>query len=212
MLMVQMSQWRRYLLTCAFSLASLGNVMAADDAGRMHDNPIVNPVISAPAHIGNALPHARLAGQGKFRWFGLSIYDAQLWVGDKGFQPSAPDAASFALDLRYSRSFDGSKIAESSIDQMRKIGSGSDAEYGPWLSQMKSIFPHVIDGSHITGIFLPNVGTRFYMDGKMIGEINDPHFATAFFGIWLSPKTTSPTLRKALLMNATTSTNSTQHE
>lgn len=212
MLMIQMSQWRRYLLTCVLSLAFLGNVIAADDAGKIHDNSIVSTATNVPSYIASALPHARLAGEGKFRWFGLSIYDAQFWVGDKGFQTSAPDAASFALDLRYNRSFYGSKIAESSIDQMRKIGSGSDAEYGPWLSQMKAIFPNVIDGSHITGIFLPNVGTHFYMNGKMIGEISDPHFATAFFGIWLSPKTTSTALRKALLMNATALTHPTQHE
>ncbi|KAF3997329.1 chalcone isomerase family protein [Glaciimonas immobilis] len=183
------------------------NASAADQADGVNgaqaasDNPASRSA-RAPLHIQSVIPHARLAGEGRFRWFGIPIYAAQLWVGDNGYQPSAPDAASFALDLRYDRSFEGSKVAESSIDQMRKIGRGSDAEYGPWLSQMKAIFPNVVEGSRLTGIFLPGIGARFYMDGKPIGEIADPQFSSAFFGIWLSPKTTSAPLRKQLLMHA----------
>ncbi|PUA18398.1 hypothetical protein C7W93_20675 [Glaciimonas sp. PCH181] len=175
-------------------LAMLNHARAADT------------VISAPPHIQHAIANARLAGEGRFRWFGLSIYDAQLWVGDKGYQTSTPDAASYALDLRYARAFEGAKIAESSIDQMRKIGSGSEADYGPWLTQMKAIFPNVVEGSHITGVFLPGIGARFYFNGKTVGEIADPKFAQAFFGIWLSPKTTDASLRKKLLTDAAPTT------
>ena len=56
-------------------------------------------VPSAPAHIATELPSARLAGQGAYRWFGLKIYQAQLWIGSQGFQPAAPGTARFALDL-----------------------------------------------------------------------------------------------------------------
>ena len=182
--------WVSYLLGCALMFALLNHARAAD------------PVISAPTQIQQAIANARLAGEGRFRWFGLSIYDAQLWVGDKGYQTSSPDTASYALDLRYARAFEGSKIAQSSIDQMRKIGSGSEADYGPWLTQMKAIFPNVVEGSHITGVFLPGIGARFYFNGKTVGEIADPKFAEAFFGIWLSPKTTDASLRKKLLTDA----------
>ena len=212
MLLRQIRLWCRLLLVCTLASGLLNFANAASPIDNAVTNGADDPGGAAQQQIQNAIPHARLAGQGRYRWFGLSIYDAQLWVGDKGFQTSAPDAASFALDLRYNRAFDGSKIAESSIDQMRKIDSGSEAEYGPWLIQMKAIFPNVMDGSHITGIFLPGIGTRFYMNGKMTGEIRDPHFSAAFFGIWLSPKTTASGLRKQLLANASASANPSQHE
>lgn len=212
MLLRQIWQWSRQLLMCALSFGLFNYAFAADTLTNTTANLADNSTSAVQQQIQNVIPHARLAGQGRFRWFGLSIYDAQLWVGDKGFEPSMPDATSFALDLRYYRSFESSKIAGSSVDQMRKIDSGNEAEYGPWLNQMKAIFPNVIDGSHITGIFQPGAGTRFYMNGKMIGEIRDPHFSKAFFGIWLSPKTTDPELRKQLLLNANASANPTQHE
>ena len=33
----------------------------------------------------DALPHAQMIGQGDYRWLGMRIYEAQLWMG----QPSA---------------------------------------------------------------------------------------------------------------------------
>ena len=155
-----------------------------------------------PSHILADVPAARLAGQGTFRWFGLAIYDAQLWVGEKGYQPAAPTAAPFALDLRYARALVGKKIAESSQGEMQKLGYGSAEQRTGWLAKMTALFPDVREGTHITGIFLPAIGARFYLDGKVLGEIADPEFARAFFAIWLDPKTTGGALRDALLTDA----------
>ncbi len=67
---------------------------------------------------------------------------------------------------------------------------------------MTALFPHVNEGTRITGVFLPDRGARFYLDSKLLGEIADPAFARAFFAIWFDPKTSADSLRKALLMNA----------
>ncbi|EGF30188.1 Hypothetical protein IMCC9480_1932 [Oxalobacteraceae bacterium IMCC9480] len=156
------------------------------------------PAWSAPAFIEADVPAARLSGQGTFRWFGLSIYDAQLWVGPKGIAPDAP----LALELTYSRSLNGKKIAESSVDEISKLGLGTPAQQADWLARMTALFPDVNDGTRLTGVLLPTLGARFYLDGKLLGEIADPVFARAFFAIWLDPKTSAGKLREALLMNA----------
>ena len=154
---------------------------------------------AVPAPIDSHLTGARLAGQGTFTWFGLKIYDAQLWVGEKGYQPNQP----FVLDLRYARRLDGKKIAEASAEQMEKIGAGSAAERAAWLARMEEIFPDVKEGSRISGVFLPGGGGAcFYLDGKVLASVPDPQFAAAFFAIWLDPKTTAKTLRAALLKDA----------
>ena len=157
---------------------------------------------SAPTHIQKELAPAYLSGQGSFRWFGIKIYDAQLWVGDKGFNSNTPDNSKFALDLRYARSLQGRKIAEASRDQIQKSGLANAQQLAEWQSRMEQIFPDVNEGTHLTGIYLPNTGARFYLDGQAIGEIMDAAFAQAFFAIWLSPKTTAPQLRNALLAGA----------
>jgi hypothetical protein len=56
---------------------------------------------------------------------------------------------------------------------------------------MKGIFPDVKEGSRITGIHIPNEAARFYLNGKLLGEIRDPEFAHSFFAIWLDKKTSA---------------------
>ena len=63
--------------------------------------------VSIPAPVENEISNARLAGQGSFRWFGFKIYDAQLWVGDRGYQADSPESAKFALSLTYARDLSG---------------------------------------------------------------------------------------------------------
>ena len=153
---------------------------------------------AAPVHIEHDVPAARLAGSGSFTYFTMKIYSAELWVGPQGYSPAAP----FALELRYARKLDGKKIAEASFDQMEKIGAGSAGERQAWLQKMAAIFPDVQEGSRITGVYLPQEGARFYLDGKPLATVADPGFATAFFGIWLDSRTTAPALRAALLKEA----------
>ena len=157
---------------------------------------------ATPEHIAAELPKARAAGSGSFRYFGLDIYDATLWVGPNGYRPAAPTAEKFALDLRYARAFQGKRIAGRSTDEMEKLKLGSAAQRAEWNAKMTTLFPDVAEGSRITGIYLPKEGARFYRDGKLLGDIADPEFGQAFFAIWLDPKTTGGALREALLANA----------
>jgi len=181
-------QFRRYAYAGLLATCVLVSAYAADPA--------------APAHIQKELSPAYPAGSGSFRWLGLKIYDAQLWIGDKGYNGDAPGANKFALDLRYARNLQGRKIAEASRDEMQKLGIATTQQGAEWQSKMEQIFPDVHDGTHLTGIYLPHAGARFYLDGKAIGEIADPAFALAFFAIWLDPGTSAPQLRTALLAGA----------
>lgn len=153
---------------------------------------------AAMPQVAPDVPGARVAGQGKFTWFGMKIYDASLWVGEAGYVAGAP----FALELRYARSLGGKRIAEASADQMYKTGAGTPAQRTLWLGKMLAIFPDVKEGSSITGVFLAGGAVRFHLDASVLGTINEPGFAQAFAGIWLSPRTTAPQLREALLKEA----------
>lgn len=153
---------------------------------------------AAAPHIDAHLTAPRLAGAGSYKWFGLKIYDAQLWVGEHGLRADAP----YVLELVYARNLDGGKIANASAEQMEKIGAGTPAQRVVWLARMKEIFPNVKDGTRISGVYLPGSGARFYLDGRALASVPDDDFARAFFAIWLDPKTTAPALRAALLKGA----------
>lgn len=160
---------------------------------------------SAPL-ASNMPPQTRLAGEGSFHWYGFHIYDAQLWVGQDGYRDAAPAAAPFVLELRYARPLQGSRIAQASVEQMEKIGAGSAVQRQAWLPAMRALFPDVKEGDRLAGHFTPGQGMRFYFNGAPLQNqptaLTGEPFAQAFFAIWLSPRTTAPALRAALLRNA----------
>lgn len=151
-----------------------------------------------PPEIAAELPNAQLRGSGRLRVWGFQVYDARLW------SPAAPTAeqwttAPLALELQYLRKFEGAAIAERSLSEMRRQGEIAVATADRWLAEMKRLFPDVTAGDRITGLQLPGEGVRFFVNGKLKGEVRDAEFARWFFGIWLSARSSEPAMRDALL-------------
>jgi hypothetical protein len=148
-----------------------------------------------PAAILEVAPALKARGGGELTFFGISVYDGWYWTAASGWPQGGP----YALDLHYHRSLDGAKIAERSVDEIAKLGFGSPADRVRWGEAMARLFPDVKRGDRITGV---NVGTgvvHYFFNGKPIGEIGDPGFADAFFGIWLHPRTSQASFRQKLL-------------
>lgn len=158
----------------------------------------------APAHVLRYITDAQPAGSGRLTWFGLHVYDAQLYIPARGFDATAISAQPFALALTYARALDGQAIAERSRDEIARLGLGTDGQRRRWLREMAALFPDVRSGQTISGIHLPGAETRFYLDGRPLGRIEDPEFGPAFFAIWLDPRTREPALRARLLQRAAT--------
>lgn len=141
------------------------------------------------------LAAGREAGSGAFRYFGLLVYDARLWIVGAQFDP----AAAFALGLRYARNIKGARLADESVSQWQRMGYGSDDKYPEWGAHMRRIFLDVKSGDELVGVNLAGKGVRFYFNGVPSGEIDDATFARVFFAIWLDARTTESALRRALI-------------
>ena len=63
---------------------------------------------------------------------------------------------------------------------------------------MSRVFPDVRRGDRLTGVRSVE-GVRFFHNGRFLGSIDDAQFATAFFGIWLDPRTSRADFRERLL-------------
>jgi len=152
---------------------------------------------NTPSGWREHMPQAKLVGSGDFSWFGFSVYDAKLWSPAQQVDFSQP----FALELTYRRTITRETLVDTSLDEIRRINGEplDSAQQVEWTRQMSQAFVDVKDGTRITGVFLPDEGCRFYVDGKLQHVIDDPAFARAFFSIWLDPQTRSPKLRSALL-------------
>lgn len=144
------------------------------------------------SYIDSVLNPAKLQGTGRLNWLGFHIYDASFY---RAGTLSSPE---FALNVRYQKSFKGSAIANSSADEMKKIGV-PETQAALWGKELAGVLPNIESGQTLTAIYTPKQGTTFYHDGKRVGQIASTEFSKAFFGIWLDPKTSAPKLRAELL-------------
>lgn len=130
-------------------------------------------------------------GTAEYRKFGFHVYDAKFWAKPKQNQPP------YALQLKYFMDIKASRIVEASIKEMRGLGV-TEEQLTQWEVALNQVIPNVKDGDVITGVNTGE-GADFYLNGCAIGRVDDPMFATDFFGIWLSPKTSDRKLRQILL-------------
>ena len=181
-------QW----LGCALLFGALTGGALAQSASVSSPNAAFSrPEVST---LGGVVPTAPV----RLRVWGFEVYDARLWT-PVGFRHGQYTQFSFALELLYLRRLEGAAIASRSIDEMRRVGSFSDAQAQSWLGAMRELFPNVAAGERITGINLPGVGAEFWVNGQRVGVVKDPAFARLFFGIWLDERTSEPKMRDQLL-------------
>lgn len=159
----------------------------------------MTPAHAAPQPPAELAPwHARLQGSGVMRFFGLRVYEARLWV-NSAFVLNDYAGSEFALELVYDRRLEGRAIAERSVAEMRRIGEFDEARAKAWLELMLRAFPDVEAGDRLLGINGGQGQVSFFHNGRLTAQTLDAEYARLFFGIWLSPKTSAPALRQAIL-------------
>lgn len=151
-----------------------------------------------PTLVADALGTPRRAGSSLFRFWGLEVYEASLWI-TPAFKASSYWQTPFALALNYRRALDGKAIAKRSLEEMQRAGGVAPTQNNEWLAAMSRLFPDVKKDDTLTGLHLPLSGARFLINGQPLGEVTDADFSRRFFGIWLDTATSAPDLRVALL-------------
>jgi hypothetical protein len=150
---------------------------------------------SLPKEIQDNVPNAALVGEDMFTYYFWDVYLASLYAPNGRY--NTEDV--FALRLKYQRDLEGKKIAQRSIDEMKKQSSLSQEQAKAWLNKMESIFPDVSDGDVLTGVATKNGTSVFYFNGEKVDSVEDADFTARFFNIWLGESTSEPKFRKALL-------------
>jgi Chalcone isomerase-like len=148
-----------------------------------------------PPQVVELAPNLKVQGGGELTFYGISVYDGYYWGPRRGWNQDVP----YALDLHYHRALDGARIAERSVGEITKLGYGTPEQRARWGDAMAHLFPDVHDGDRLTGVNLPGGIVRYFHNGRLIGEIAEPGFAHAFFGIWLDPKSSQAEFRHMLL-------------
>ncbi|MES2984143.1 MAG: chalcone isomerase family protein [Pseudomonadota bacterium] len=148
-----------------------------------------------PSEIPPVITSTAPFGTGKLSRLLIVAYDAALWTDAKAWSYGAP----FALSLRYHMGFESADLVDRTIDEMKGQGTLTPSDEAEYRQQLAKAFPDVKDTDRITAVYVPPRTVQFYYNGTPTHTVNDATFAPRFFDIWLSEKTSEPSLRKALL-------------
>jgi hypothetical protein len=137
-------------------------------------------------------------GEGRMKFFGISLYKASLWSADAIGQPD-PTREPVLLRINYERDISRDRIMSITREEWRRLEVAEPGQQAIWLNQLEALLPNVRTGDQLASLTVPSEATRFYLGDKEIGTIDDPDFGEAFLAIWLDPRARAGKLRAALL-------------
>jgi hypothetical protein len=147
-------------------------------SGFVHANPVVD---------------YKLVGKGQMTWFWFDIYNAKLSTPSGGYQEKKWP---LALELIYLRDISRDDLIQTTEDEWQRQRLTYQVQ---WLRSLEVIWTDIRKNDSILLFVDSDAVSHFYYNGKLVGRINDPDFASAFTAIWLSNNTLKPKLRKQLI-------------
>ena len=150
-----------------------------------------------PEPVRALAPEARWTrtGEARLHKYLFHIYDAELWSTAPRWSPDAP----FALAITYAREITAEQLVERTRYELARMGAWDAAAEARWRAELERAFPDVRPGDRLVGVRLPDQPLRFYFNGALYSEIQEPRLADAFLGLWLDPRTSEPEMRRRLL-------------
>ncbi|MCY3984649.1 MAG: hypothetical protein OXE85_12135 [Roseovarius sp.] len=151
------------------------------------------------ANTSTALPE--LAGRieskqpascAEYRFFGTSIYRAELWTD----AVSMPGDA-FALSLVYRRGFKRGTLVASSISEMARISGRARSEFNAAKRELEQAFRTIEKGDRFTAWRGVPDRIEFFKNGIRTGALT--HDADLFLDIWLGAESRNRKHRARLL-------------
>jgi hypothetical protein len=153
------------------------------------------PAWAAPPEIASVIKADKPYGEGHMNFLFIRAYNARFWTDADGWSLEAPSA----MEITYGMSFDTSDLVERTIKEMKNVDPGlSDAEVAKLTPQLNKVYPAVKSGDRLMALYVPGKPIAFFHNGTPTGSI-DNSYARDFFGLWLLPNTSSPSLRAKLL-------------
>jgi len=134
-------------------------------------------------------------GEARLKVFVWPVYTSRLYSADGNYVAGQRPVR---LDIEYLRDVDDEDLVSHTEKEWRHQNITHERQRR-WLAQLAQLWPDVAEGDVLSvAVDKRNVST-FYRNGERLGTLEDPDFGQSFLGIWLSPDTSRPELRLALL-------------
>ena len=143
------------------------------------------------------LPAAQLqkVGEAHLKVLLWPVYNSRLYSADGNY---VAGQRPLRLDIEYLRNIDAADLVSRTADEWRHQDVTHDRQ-PEWLAQLAELWPDVAEGDVLSLVVDDRNVSSFYLNGQRLGTLEDPDFGQHFLDIWLSPATSRPELRLALL-------------
>lgn len=148
----------------------------------------------ADASTMPGINQAQLAGQATLRWFGVKVYDAELFTPNG--EPYKRGSAA-ALRLRYNVEFSREELVGATIKELVRL-ENAQADHEVLRRKLGNCFAAVGKKDQFLALAPKADQIKFYLNGRQTCSLSHPDIRGRFLDIWLSPNSRNPRLSERL--------------
>lgn len=144
------------------------------------------------AEIGLSAPTK--LGEVTFRWLGLPLYDASLFLeGEQQFDWNTP----LALRLSYRRAFSKDQLMRATAAEIERL-EGQRPDQAQFLQKLDQCFRDVGAGDSFIASSPSRNQVALYLNGRRTCSVRHPDARKRFLNIWLSDNSRAARLSREL--------------
>ena len=180
--------WRRALLGAAAAMLCLCTVAqeaASQGTGQQDPQP----------QAAQSQPGLQKVGEAKLKVLLWSVYNSRLYTADGAYQEGARP---LRLEIEYLIDVKSDRLVDRTLQEWEAIGR-EHPEQANWALTLRELWPDIQAGDVLTLELAEDDSATFSRNGERLGTVDHPDFGQHFVDIWLSPDSTRPELRLALL-------------
>ncbi len=137
----------------------------------------------------------KLVGEARLQVLFWSIYDSRLYTADGTYEAGERPVR---LEIQYLRNVDADDLVARTAQEWEQQGIRHERQ-AQWLEAMSGLWPDIRENDTLALELDANNRSVFFHNGQRLGDVEDPDFGQHFLDIWLSPETSRPELRLALI-------------
>lgn len=152
-------------------------------------------VAIVPQHALQAASELEKVGEARLKVLFWSVYDSRLFAEDgvyrRGKRP-------LRLEIQYLRDISAEDLVKRTGEEWEEMGVTHERQ-DEWMDKLLQLWPDVNKNDTLTLELDEDNHATFYRNDERLGTIEDGDFGRNFIDIWLSPDTSRPDIRTALI-------------
>lgn len=152
-------------------------------------------VAIAPQHALPATSELEKVGEARLKVMFWSVYNSRLYAEDGIYRQGKRP---LKLEIQYLRDISAEDLVKRTGEEWEKMGVTHERQ-DVWMDKLLALWPDVNKNDVLTLELDADNHATFYRNDERLGSIEDGDFGRNFIDIWLSPNTSRPDIRMALI-------------